>query len=222
MESAIILRISRITKATRIVEGPDGITAGGADAGEKENRIRFAAGLKRWEREFRKSAAADKHSLLREHLRKQKLPDEPELLLEGTILALRACHAYASIDGISTADLIRMQYYDPAKAVNAQYAFTLCFYDKAFARILVGKDFCPYGLDLADLYNQPWNAYKRCGFQTVRISRIDGKLLSKAEIARIEKHVTYDLRYDYSEDQLEFWFEDRAVEGTLIVWLHDR
>ena len=42
------------------------------------------------------------------------------------------------------------------------------------------------------------------------------------ELEDIEAEVTYDIRYDYSEDELDLWFEP-SPEGTcLIVSLQDR
>jgi len=38
---------------------------------------------------------------------------------------------------------------------------------------------------------------------------------------QIEIEVTEDLRFDYSEDELNFWFNDVAVRGILQVDLQD-
>jgi len=53
------------------------------------------------------------------------------------------------------------------------------------------------------------------------VSRTDGDDLSDDEIELIDKEVTEDLRFDYSEDELNFWFDDSAVEGALFVMLND-
>ena len=173
------------------------------------------ANLQRWEREFRKAVVADEYTLLREHLCRLELPDKPELLLEGTIQVVIACAAYASIDGQSLAAFLKMQRYDPAEAVDAKYAFTFDICSKAFARVLVAtKGAIP---DLADLYNHPWQDYKVCGYHSIYISCIDGRKLGTRELARLEKEVTYDLRYDYSEDEVDFWFDDATIEGMLLV-----
>lgn len=177
------------------------------------------ANLQRWEREFRKAAEADEYALLRDHLCRLELPDNPELLLEGTIQVVIACEAYASIDGQSFAAFLKMQTYDPSDAVDAKYALTFDLCGKAFGRVLVPtKSAIP---DLADLYNHPWQDYEVCGYHSICISRIDGRKLGKRELARLEKAVTYDLRYDYSESEVDFWFDGAVIEGMLLITVQD-
>ena len=93
-----------------------------------------ANGCHRWEQGLRKAAKADKYAILRDHLHKLDLPDNPELLLEGTIHLVRACLAYASIDGQSPGGFLEMQKYDPGEAVDAKYAITFDLCGKAFGQ----------------------------------------------------------------------------------------
>ena len=175
--------------------------------------------LKRWMLKFRKDAEADKYALFRDHLRKLGLPDNPELLLEGTIQVVIACEAYASIDGQSFATFLEMQSYDPSESVDAKYAFTFDLCSKAFARVLVAtKGSIP---DLADLYNHPWEDYKVCGYHSIYVSRIDGRKLGSRELARLEREVTNDLRYDYAEEEVDLWSDDQTIEGVLIFGVQD-
>jgi hypothetical protein len=177
------------------------------------------ANLKRWVLKFSEDAEADKYALFREHLRKLGLPDSPELLLEGTIQVVIACAAYASIDKQSFAAFLYMQQYDPAKAVDAKYSFTFDLCGKAFARVLVAtKGAIP---DLADLYGHPWQDYKVCGYHDVFIARTNNKKLGSRELARLEREVTYDLRFDYCEENLDLWFDDQSIEGVLKVCVQD-
>jgi hypothetical protein len=176
-------------------------------------------GFKRWQQDFRKAAKADKCAILRDHLRKLELPNTPALLLEGTIHIVLACLAYASIDGKSSSGFLKMQKYDPDEAVDAKYAVTFDLYGKAFARILTSSGLD--GLDLADLYGHPWQRYKLCGYGHFWISRIDGSNLTPEELARLEHEVTGDLRFDYSERELDFWFDALSTEGTLLVTVQD-
>ena len=60
-----------------------------------------------------------------------------------------------------------------------------------------------------------------CGYRCLWVSRKDGEDLSGDELAQIETAVTEDLRFDYSDDELDFWFDDSAVEGLLQVTLQD-
>ena len=176
--------------------------------------------LQRWEREFRKAAKADELDLLGDHLCKLELSEDPELLLEGTINLIYACAAYAVLDNQSFGAFLKMQRYDPADSPEAIYAFTFDLCAKAFGRVLFSKKVGI--LDLADLYNHPWDDYKVVGYHSIHISRIDGKDLSSKELAQLEKEVTYDLRFDYAEDELELWFDDESIDGALVVRVQDR
>ena len=179
-----------------------------------EKKEKNRSSLHQWEREFRSAARADNLALFRDHLHRLELPDEPEALLNGTIMVIYACCAYASIDGQSFAGFLEMQKYNPADAGDASYAFTFDLY-KAFARVLVPTKF--RDLDLADIYNHPWDEYKMCGYRRFWVSRIDGEDLSAEELEQIETDVTRDLRFDYSEEELNIWFDDPTVEGVLLV-----
>jgi hypothetical protein len=175
--------------------------------------------LKQWVLQFRKDAQADKYVLFRKHLRKLGLPDNPELLLEGTIQVVIACTAYANLDGQSFSAFLDMQRYNPAEAGPVRYAFTFDICGKAFGRVLVNtKSAIP---DLADLYGHPWQDYEVCGYRSVFISRTDNKNLGIRELARLEKELTSDLRFDYGEDELDLWFDDRSVKGVLQAVVQD-
>jgi hypothetical protein len=175
--------------------------------------------LEKWEHEFRKAAEADELALFREHLRNLALPDEPEKLLEGSILAVRASCAYASIDGQSYTRFLAMQKYRPPDTTEAEYIFTFDLCGKAFARVLVPADI--RAIDLADLYGHPWWEYEVVGYRCFWVSRTDGKPLSSEDSEYIEKAVTEDLRFDYSEDELGFWFDNSIVKGVLYVYLYE-
>jgi hypothetical protein len=176
--------------------------------------------FKEWEREFRSDAKADNYALFRNHLQEMNLPDKPKLLLEGTVLVVAACCAYAQIDGQSYTEFLAMQKYNPADARDAKYAFTFELGEKAFARILVLRQYAS-NLDLADLYNHPWSKYKTCGYNQFWVSRTDRKTLTSKEKKLLEKDITYDLRFDYSEDEIDFWFDDSTIEGVLRVYVYD-
>ena len=89
--------------------------------------------IEQWERSFRAAANADGYAILRDHLRRLELPDSPELLLEGTILAVRAGCAYRlwdRSDGKHFEKLLEIQHYDPADSTDARYAFTFDRFDR--------------------------------------------------------------------------------------------
>ncbi len=56
------------------------------------------ANIEIWERLFRAEAETDNDALFREHIKRLDLPHKPELLIDGTILVMRACEAYWTLD----------------------------------------------------------------------------------------------------------------------------
>ena len=76
-------------------------------------------------------------------------------------------------------------------------------------------------VDLADLYGTPWNDYRVVGYCDIWISRIDEVPLSADEIAQFETVVDEDLSFDYSEDELRFWFDPDTHDGMLKVSVQD-
>jgi len=175
--------------------------------------------LKRWEREFRTAAEEDQLALFRDHLEKLELPDEPEKLLQGTVLVVQACCIYGALDGQPCDNFLAFQKYRPSDVADAGYAVTFDLCGKAFARLLIPSTFTV--IDLADLMGHPWYEYEVCGYSCFWVSRTDGNFLSPEEIQRIEEEVTDDLEFDYAEDELDFWFDDSAVEGALLVTLQE-
>ena len=157
-----------------------------------------------WERLFRAEAENDNYAFFREHLNKLDLPDKPELLIDGTILVMRACEVYWRLDQRELSEFGRfldIQRYKPLDTTETRLAYTFNIHDFAFARAITEPGF--HALDLADLYNHPWDAYEISGYYSIQISRIDWKVLSDEERQQIEDSVTKDFRFTYSEDELE-------------------
>ncbi len=177
--------------------------------------------IDRWEREFRAAAKADKHAILRDNLRRLELPDSPELLLEGTIHVVRACSHYYALDHGDDEQFDRFldkQPYNPGDSTYARYAFTFDLW-KAFGRVLVEAKV--QTLDLADLYGNPWLDYEVVGYHRFWISRTNWCELTTEELRQLENEVTSDLRFDYSEDELDFWFDDSLDKTYLLVAVQD-
>lgn len=173
-----------------------------------------------WERGFRAAAEADNLGLFRKHLARLHLPDKPELLLDGTVMMMKACCAYAHLDGQSYAPLLELQKYDPCQVEDAYYSLTFDLFGKAYARIVTSTDISI--IDLADLFNHPWDEYETAGYYSLWISRTDDEELCPDEVESLQEDVEADLRYDYTEDELDFWFVDSVIDGHLLVMLQDR
>lgn len=174
-----------------------------------------------WEKKFRKDALEDNLTIFREHLRRLELPDEPELLLDGTIKLVRLCAGYCSLDNRDSEfnDFLAAQTYDPAKSIKAKYAYTFKIHTKAYARVFV--EFTKDPLDLADIYGSPWHEYQVCGFDLLWISHLDWSPLSKDEAIEIEREVTEDILYDYSEEELNYWCDSSMFEEFVLVNIQD-
>jgi hypothetical protein len=162
--------------------------------------------LQDWEREFRTPAGADLCGIFRDHLRFLELPGKAISMMEATVLMVHASAACYTSDGRSCDDFLAMQKYDPAQSPDTRYAFTFDLYGRAYARLLVGSEI--HAIDLADLCGHPWEPYRTVGYSQIWISHTDRTDLTKEEMAVLDKQVTRDLRYDYAEDELGFWFDD--------------
>jgi hypothetical protein len=184
-----------------------------------QSDVQLAQELSRWEQTFRADAQADSYQVFRKLLQSLGLPDEPTLLLDGTIMMIQRSIAFLALDGINAKELLMYQQYDPMKGTELAFNVTFDIHSKAYARIILPASLKP--LDLADLYESSWNEYAQVGFCDFWISRIDGASLSANEIADFEATVEYDLRYDYTEDELAFWFDPDSHEGILKVSVQD-
>lgn len=173
----------------------------------------------RWANRFRRDAVKGNMELARNHLQRVGLPDEPEKLIDGTVMFMIACCAYLQIDGRSMDEVLDIQAYRPDLDADSYYSLTFNLFDRAFGRVIAPRDFkC---LDLADLHDFPWKDFKMCGYYDFRVARLDNKALSDPEIEEIENAITDDIRFDYSEEEVEILFDRDAVPGVLVVYVID-
>lgn len=184
---------------------------------KKHQKTKLA--LAQWEKSFRGDAKADDYRIFREHLRRLDMPEKPNMLLDGTVVVVQMCAAYLELDGQEVIEFLERQTYDPRKSSDMPYQVTLDIHRKAYARINLPASLRP--VDLADLYGAPWNDYGVVGYCDIWISRIDEVPLSPDEIAKFETVVEEDLRFDYSEDELSFWFDPDTHDGVLKVSIQD-
>ncbi|MCH9048123.1 MAG: hypothetical protein IH836_04115 [Proteobacteria bacterium] len=123
-----------------------------------------------------------------------------------------------NLDGKYFEQLLEMQQYNPAASANARYAFTFDICGNTYARVLGEPGFKP--LDLADLYDNPWWE-DEAGFSRLWVSRTDWSELASEELRQLENDVTDDLRFDYSEDEVDFWFDNSLDKTYLFVSVYD-
>jgi hypothetical protein len=74
---------------------------------------------------------------------------------------------------------------------------------------------------VAVLFGEPRDEVSLCGFSSFLVSRIDGDPLSEDEIDDIEKVITDDLRFDYTEQEVDCWTDPDRIEGVLFVSVSD-
>lgn len=185
----------------------------------RQSKSQLMRALAGWEEKFRAEAQADDYLLFRTLLRRLELPDEPTLMLDGTIMLIQTSSAYLAMDNRKVEDFLSWQQYAPVKVSRKPYQVVFDIHGMAYARIKLPATLQP--LDLADLYGAPWDKLKICGYCDFWISRINGTSLTRKEIAAFEKVVESDLRFDYTEDELAFWFDPDSHEGILKVSVQD-
>ncbi len=173
----------------------------------------------RWASRFRRDAAKDNMALLRAHLQRVGLPGKPETLIDGTIMYMSGSCAYLNIDGRSFDDFLAAQQYRPKADADTHYSFTFNLLGRTFGRIITPLH--PHCVDLADLYGHPWNDLKMCGYSDFRVARLDDEDLSEDEIANIEKVITYDIRFDYAENEVDIFIDRDTIYGVLVVYCQD-
>jgi len=174
-----------------------------------------------WEKQFRADARDDNYLFFFNHLSKLGLPDKPKKMLEGTIHMVRACCAYNSFEssGKLFDKFLAAQTYFPDKKRGSRYSFTFDICGKAYPRILVNDKF--EGLDLADMFDFPWDAYKLAGFCHIWIAKIDWSALKKTEVKRLEQAVEDDLFYDFTEDEVGVYGNDSIDSRYLFVTVYN-
>ena len=175
--------------------------------------------FRKWANRFRCEAVIDSASLLRKHLQRIGLPDEPEKLVEGTILCVNVAGAYSRNKGRNMKEFLSQQSYRPTLDPNSGYSFTFNLRGQTFARIISPLN--AKTLDLADLYGHPWREFKMCGYSEIRIARLDDADLSEAEYDQIEKTIIDDIFFDFTEDEVYIAFDREAVHGILVAYFMD-
>ena len=79
---------------------------------------------------------------------------------------------------------------------------------------------------------QTWKTWTSCrhptqsysannGYTGFRVSRLDKCAVSDQEIEVIESAIEYDIRFDYSEDDVDFCIDSDLHEGVLEVCVYE-
>jgi hypothetical protein len=178
--------------------------------------IDCSSALLLWEEAFRAEARADDYACFRRLLKHLGLETfTPKQVLEGTIELVRYCLAYsAGLDGHPFLPFLRLQTYNPSQSRSARYTFAFDIHQRGIGRLLQTRKF--RSIDLADLYGQSYDKYKRVGFSDLWILRADYKPLPLSERRHIEQAVLDDLYYDYAENEIEVSFGTDWADRVLV------
>ena len=175
--------------------------------------------LAQWEKSFRAAAEADNYKIFEALLLSLDLPEDPNLVLDGTIVFVQRCVAYMTLDDRQVMAFLAQQQYDPAKVADAPYRVTFNLHHRAYACVNLPASLGV--VDLADLYGTPWEEYRAVGYCDFWIARADGVALRAKEITDFEETVECDLRFDYCEEELSFWADPDTHKGVLQFTVQD-
>ena len=175
--------------------------------------------LKDWEQEFRTDFGRDGGARFYSLLERFGILTGAQDMLEGTVDFVAACATFKILDGAEISGFLADQRYDSA-ASTASYALTFDLYGRSSARLLVRPDM--RSIDLADLYEYPWERLRMAGYGTFWISRIDGADLLVEEIEKLDQLVSADIWFDYSEDEISIIFDPDTYAGALSITVYEQ
>ncbi len=170
--------------------------------------------LQRWEQDFRADFAHDGGARFEPLIQRFGIQADAQEMLEGTVDFVTACAAFASMDVVEIGALLADQRYD-TQASAATYAMTFDLFGRSSARMLVRPDM--KSIDLADLYEYPWERLRMAGYGDFWVSRLDGEDLSKEEIEDLDRVVSQDIWFDCGEDEVTIVFDPDTYGGALAV-----
>ncbi len=182
-------------------------------------RLTTKALLQSWEREFRADFARDGGARFEPLMQRFGLRTNAQEMLEGTVDFVTACAGFASMDGVDIGALLADQRYDD-QASAATYSLTFDLFGRSSARLLVRPEM--KSIDLADLYEYPWERLRLAGYGDFWVSRLDGRDLSIEEIEELDRVVSGDIWFDYSEDEVSIIFDPDTYAGALSITVYEQ
>ena len=185
----------------------------------EQHRLTDEALLEDWEREFSTDFARDGGARFEPLLERFGICTDAQETLEGTVDFVTACAILKSMDGVELSGFLADQRYY-SEASTATYALTFDLSGRSSARLLVRPDM--RSIDLADLYEYPWERLRMAGYGNFWVSRIDGADLSAEEIEKLDQVVSADILFDYSEDEVSISFDPDSYEGALSITVYDQ
>ncbi len=173
----------------------------------------------RWLRSFSADAVADDANELQRHIDYLQLGCSRADLILGTDLLVLANIVYLSMDGQDSKEFLERQRYWLCGDGLPHYILTFEMGVGHFGRLLADRKIT--GIDFADLFDHPWPPFESAGFSQVFISRLDGEPIEADEFKEIEKRVTEDMYYDFTEDEVSVTIQPTDLDDTVVFYAHD-
>lgn len=184
-----------------------------------DGQLEAMAQFHRWEQAFRADFARDEGARFELSLQRFGLRTSAQEMLEGTVDFVTECAAMASMNGVEIGSLLGEQCYDGA-ASTATYALTFELFGRSAARVLVRPEM--KSIDLADLYEFPWDRLQRVGYHDFWVTRLDGQDLDLDEVAALDTAISRDIWFDNSEDEVSIIFDPDTYPGALFVTVYEQ
>jgi hypothetical protein len=163
-----------------------------------------------WQREFVTAAKADQYCELLRPAKDLRFACSPKDTLTATVLAVDAVISYMRIDGIDWRPFLEQQQYHPQEGIH--YVILLKLKERIFARILTGRSL--EFVDLVDLFHFPWDEYEVAGFETLYITKLNGRGIGKSEWKRLQGQIESDIYCDYEEEEISVVFRPSTQRDT--------
>ena len=174
--------------------------------------------LQAWAQAYRQDFERDNGAMFTPLLQRFGLDVDAPAMLEGTIEFVEAMAAFRMLDNLDLVAFLAEQRYDP-KCTAATYSLVFNVCGQGAARLLATPDL--KSIDLADLYGWPWHRLEVVGYYGFWVHRIDGQALDATEIEALDQQVSYDIAFDYGEDEVSVGFDPDSFEGALAVTICD-
>ncbi len=176
--------------------------------------------FKSWLDQFINDASYDNQLVLENRLEEfVGVNAEDAHVISATIHLVLSSVSYRLLDGIpmeSIKNFLGMQAYSESNDLSRRFVFMFNLGRDLWGRIISQLE-VPV-MDLADLISQPWDYAQTVGYTQMCISRVDMGILSDIEIEDIKAFVTYDIRFDYSEDELDISFY--VPDDLKSIWVY--
>jgi hypothetical protein len=172
-----------------------------------------------WEAGYRQAAEADGGARFAADIERFGIEADPSGMVEATIALVKGCCAMRLVDGRPLAEFLEQQTYGEAASPQAVYRLLFDMAPGAVGVVLA--DARLRAIDLADLYEMPWHAWERVGYQGFWLTRLDGEDLTPEEVDALDAAITADLRFDFDEDEVLFSVDPDTWPGCLYCVVYD-